>query len=234
MNALLLRTTVSTTLLLTATLAFADHNVRRNLEDQAFTALSQAREIRTEIRDDFNGSLNQQQLMDEATKLYLSTRSIEDALISGRNSNAVCREIDQTLKALRCFSGNLEGSDFAQLDTGHRRPTHGGNGYTFRAPSRNPGSVHVVAVRQMVANLEQSLNCLHDDLSLLGQVSPVPQAPLPQPLPAYPHQGHGGANSSNPVGPFLPPPSASRPRSTMEIPVSLGNRGGIVFRIPMK
>lgn len=234
MNASLLRTAVSTTLLLTASLAFADHNVRRELEDNAFAALTQAREIRTEVRDDFVGSASYERLVDEAAKLYVSTRSIEDALMSGRNSNAICREIDQTLKALQCFSGNLEGSDFAQLDTGRRRTTQSGNGYSFRAPSRNPGYIHVVAVRQMVANLEQTLNCLHDDLSLLSQVIPVPQAPLPQPLPAYPHQGHGGTNSGNPVGPFLPPPSASRPRSTVEVPVSFGNRGGIVFRFPMK
>ena len=233
MNASLLRTAVSTSLLLTATLAFADHDIRRDLEDNAFAALTQAREIRTEVRDDFTDSASYGRLMDEATKLYVATRSIEDALICGRNSNAVCREIDQTLKALRCFSGNLEASDFAQLDTGHRRTTHGGNGYTLRASSRNPGYVHVVAVRQMVANLEYSLNNLHDDLSLLGQISPVPQAPLPQPLPAYPHQGHGGTNSGNPVGPLLPPPSASRPRSTVEVPVSFGSRGGIVFRFPM-
>lgn len=233
MNTSLLRAAVSTTLLLTATLTFADHNVRRDLEDNAFAAMTQAREIRTEVRDDFTGSASYERLVNEATKLYVSTRSIEDALISGRNSNAICREIDQTLKALRCFSGNLEASDFAQLDTGHRHPTHRGNGYTFRAPSRNPGYVHVVAVRQMIANLEQSLDCLHDDLSLLSHVRPVPQAPLPQPLPTAPHPGHGGTNSGHPVGPFLPPPSASRPRSTVEVPVSFGNRGGIVFRFPI-
>ncbi len=233
MNASLLRTAVSTSLLLTATLAFADHNIRRDLEDNAFATMTQAREIRTEVRDHFVGSASYGRLVDEATKLYVATRSIEDALISGRNSNAVCREIDQTLKALRCFRGNLEASDFAQIDPDARHPTHRGNGYSLRVPSRNPGYVHVVAVRQMIANLEHSLDSLHDDLSLLSHVQPVLQAPLPQPLPAVPHPGHGGTNSGSPVGPFLPPPSAGRSRSTVEVPVSFGNRGGIVFRFPM-
>ncbi len=233
MNGSLLRTAVSTTMLLTATLAFADHNVRRDLEDNAFAAMTQAREIRTEVRDHFEGSASYGRLVVEATKLYVSTRSIEDALICGRDSNAVCREIDQTLKALQCFSGNLEACDFARVDPGCRHPTHRGNGYSFRAPSRHPGYVHVVAVRQMLANLEHSLDSLHDDLSLLSHVQPVRQAPLPEPLPTFPRPGHGGTNPGSPVGPFLPPPSASRSRSTVEVPVNFGNRGGIVFRFPM-
>jgi hypothetical protein len=209
MNALLFRTTVSTTLLLTATLVFADHNVRRELEDKAFAALSQAREIRIEIRDDFTGSRSFDQLMEEATQLYRTARSIEDALLRGESANVLCREIDQTTKALRCFSGILEASDFARVDVGHHRPTHGGNGYSFRASSRNPGLVHVVAVRQMVKELEITLTSLHDDLSLLSEVRPTPRAPFPA-------------------------PSVSRPRSTFDLPVSLGNRGGFVLRIPMK
>ncbi len=209
MNAVLLRAAVSTTLLLNATFVLADHNARPDIEDKAFSALSQARHIRTVVRNDFSGSRSLGLLMDESTQLYRSARSIEESLLTSQPASVVSREIGLTRKALLCFREHLEASDFARVDVRHHRPTHGGYGDSFRASTRNPAYVHVLEIRQMLKDLDMTLVGLQNDMSLLSEVRSAPRAPLPVPY-------------------------ADRTRSTVEVPVNLGNRGGIVFRIPLK
>ena len=140
--------------------ARADH--RRQLDDMAFAVLSDARDLRWAVRDDFTRSHNLRYLCRESDDVFATARLLQDAIFRGRTLPIICSNIDKVRAELCEFE-----EVFARS---------GGRG--------RHGCVY--SMRQRIERLKQTLDAMHVIVSGNPVVVPPPFSVDP-PLPTVPH-----------------------------------------------
>ena len=211
-----------TTLLMVGSAAQAGpHDDRyHHLDDLAFAAFVDARELRWEIHDDFVDSHDYDHLLSDADEVVRGLQSLQASIYRERPDQLLARDVVTVQRNLSNLTQHLNASDFAHVDRGSRRSTYNGRGYVFTPETQHVGRVHVVAALRLINRIEHALEGLE------RAVNP---------------RGHGHHHSSQepitlpdapaPGGPvLLPRESRSRGESrTVEVP--LGNdRNGVILR----
>jgi hypothetical protein len=152
--------------------AHAEH--RRQLDDMAFAVLSDARDIRWAVRDDFTRSPNLRYLCRESDDIFATARNLQDAIFRGRTLPIICNNID-TVRVELCEFEELLARSGMGHDTRHRgRAGRGGH-----------GCIHTM--RERIERVKQTLDAMHAIASGQPVVVPPPFSVDP-PLPAVPTQ----------------------------------------------
>lgn len=196
-------------MLLAASNARADHRVFRTLDDLTFAALSDARDARWIVHDHFDNSRDYQPLLEDADELMLALRGIQDAVYREDNPQRLFRLMESAHEALLHFQQHAEHSDFAY--TSHRPIRYRNGGYSYHAPTRNAGYVHLQDLQQTLTELDSHLHEMDDVLE-----------------GAFGHNHHGGPYFEGPASPggLVVPPAPGPSAEAVSIPL-LGGR----FRI---
>ena len=183
--------------LMTTGLSQADanpHNARyRHLDDLAFTAYVDARELRWEIHDDFVTSADYNHLLRDTDAILSCLRSVQASIHAERHDSTIAREVERTFDRIANLRQHLEGCDFARVRASRFHSIHRGRGYGYTPETRHVGRVHVDTALQLVARVEQALDQLarevgcHSRLRHPPAPAFIPQAPA---LPPVPRQTH--------------------------------------------
>lgn len=147
----------SLSILLAASTARADHRVYRSLDDLAFAAMSDARDARWEIHDHFATSRDFLPLLEDADELMRALRGMQDSVYREDRPERMLQAIEAVHHVLTHFQEHLEQSDFASRSRGSVRFGSGG-GYSYHAPSRHAGSVHVQELQRILNHLDSHLH----------------------------------------------------------------------------
>lgn len=200
--------------------AFADdyHSRLRRFDDLTFAAMSEARDLRWEIHDDFVGSRDYNHLLDEVNLLMDHLRDVQRAIYDERTPDVLDRTLDKSLARLQVVREDLLHSDFAQASGGSYHVTGRGS-YSYTPATHHPGRVHVDAALRMLERVNVTLATLHTEL-----VGP--------PLPVHPH-GRGGFPVPLSAPAVIDPPSLPVPVSptSLKLPKLKTKGGNIVFQL---
>lgn len=179
----------TTLLILTATTANAQVDNCRELDELAFSAFVQAREVRWDIHDSFTDSHDYQHLLRDATGLTEALVDLQRNLWRGRSEAVLCRNVDVAIREADNLRSHLDGCDFARTRRESRRTTFRGNGYVFHPETRHAGHIHVRRVLQQLDRIEQTLVTLdtlvHDGHGNIGGLG-TPPPPVPAAAPSRP------------------------------------------------
>lgn len=192
----------------------------RHLDDLAFSAFVDARDLRWVIHDNFIDSRDYQHLMNDADDIVAALQDVQVAIYRERPDAVILREICQAQKQVANLSSHLNGCDFARSSQSRFRPAYQGRGYSFIPETRHAGRIHVHTALKMIARIESALAALEREVCPNhGRQSHVPiQPPIieepPIPVPALP-----------------PQETRNRSQRYFEIPVGNSGSGGFVFRI---
>ena len=183
-------------LLGSVTIAQANH--RRQLDDLAFSVLSDARDIRWGVRDDFTHSAQLRYLCRESDDVFATARNLQDAIFRGRTLPIICNNIDRVRTELCEFEELLERSALPRHTT--HRPRHRSRGIAHLKVLQHAIHDPCQVMQARVAQLRQTLDAMHALAAGEPIVVPPPVLSDP-PLPAIP--GH--------PGPHLPSPLTTSP-----------------------
>ena len=213
-----------TVLINTSVQAEHEHNARyHRLDDLAFSAFIDARELRWEIHDDFVDSHDYDHLLEDADKIIASMQEVQAAIYRERPDEIIARLIDVTFSNMSNLTSHLNGCDFAQVRRGSHRVTYGGRGYSYTPETAHVGRIHVDAALRSIAKIETALALLEREVrpghhhdhhdAIRGLPSPSP-AVVPQPRPVIP-----------------PRPVGYSRNGAIEIPLGSHHDSRFVFRV---
>lgn len=187
------RTFLATLSLLAATttplLADHGHNARyRALDDMAFAAYAEARELRWEIHNDFVASRDYDHLLEDADAIISSLRNVQASIYQERPDGLIARDLVATYQKIANLAEHLAGCDFAYVRPARHQVTFHGRGYRYTPETRNVGRVHVDAALKMIAHVELNLDQLAREVGLNPDHhhGPVPAVAPPGHVPAPP------------------------------------------------
>lgn len=189
------------------------HNARyRRLDDLAFSAFVDARELRWEIHDDFVDSADYDHLLRDADEIISALQDLQNTIYRERPDQLVVRDIEIVHRRLHNLSGHLDGCDFMR-NVPERYRSRGRGGYEFTPETQSVGVRHVNTALRMIARIESSLDRLQRELRIDHRPRPAVE-----PRPA------------TPVPPVLLPRGAQRQQGRhVEIPI--GGSSGVVFKV---
>lgn len=167
--------------------AQADHRVFRQLDDMAFSAMVDARDLRWEIHDDFVESRDYNGLLRETELLIRDLRSLEDTVFDERSMPVIDRAVHVAHGRLDRLIERLNSCDFAAVS----RPVHqpnGRGGYRFVPATRHAGRIHVDAALRLADRICAQLDAIH----AIVAPEPVVLEPAPRPVPQVPRKGNSG------------------------------------------
>lgn len=222
-----------------STTAYADHGFYRQLDDLAFSATADTRELRWHIATRFQDSHDYRLLLRDVDAVLDELRHVQQAIYRGQSDRLIVREGKNALDRLEHLAEHLNGCDYAAHRPARRRTTSRG-GYTFLPETRHGGYAYVVTSRDLIASAEQKIVSM---LRLMGHhvTCPSPHVPYdvvpgrnydpssPTPLPAP------QLTPPTPSSPYRPTTRGSGERSRgFEIPLFRSEQGrGLVLRFGM-
>lgn len=178
------RSLIATLIVFAASTANAQIDNCRQLDELAFSAFVEAREVRWMIHDNFVDSRDYDHLLRDATGLTEALMDLQRNLGRDRPEAILCRNVDVAIREAQNLRSHLDGCDFARVQHRSRRTTFRGNGYTFQPETRHAGHFQVRRVVQQLDNIERTLATLdtmvHGGQGGFGGVgTPPPPAPTP-------------------------------------------------------
>jgi len=182
---------IATLLVIAASTANAQVDNCRQLDELAFSAFVEAREVRWAIHDNFVESHDYDHLLRDATGLTEAIMDLQRNLGRDRPEAVLCRNIDVAIREAQNLRSHLDGCDFARVSRRSRRTTFHGNGYTFAPETRHAGHFQVRRVLLQLDRIERTLASLDTMV----------------------HGGHGTVNG---IG--TPPPPTLRSQPTLLTP----------------
>ncbi len=193
------------------------HNARyRQLDDFAFAAYVEARELRWELHDDFVDSHDYDHLLEDAEDVLIAMQGLQNSILRERSDALIEREVNIVMKKLSDLTVHLNGSDFARGSRSRHRTTFNGRGYVFTPETQHVGRVHVDAALKMIAKIETALDALAHEVEHRHNhhrsVSPTEVAPAPLPV-------------------LVPSEVRYRGGRSLGIPVGKSGAGNLVFRV---
>lgn len=204
-----MRTTVlSTTAMLLAlaaggSTARADHRLWRDLDDAAQDALLAARDVRWEIHDHFADSRDYAALLDDARKLTVALREVQDAIDLERDPRILGRLVADVHEALTHLQEHATHSEYGRTVPG--AISFGSGGYSYRPRTRHAGYAHVQSLLRQISLVDDAVHELEARLDVItgGHNPGTPGLP-----------GGHGPYFDEPVVPALPtlPTGSPQPR----------------------
>ena len=182
----------------TPLLADHEHNARyRTLDDMAFAAFADARELRWEIHDDFVTSKDYDHLLEDADAIISSLRNVQATIYRERPDSLIARDLAVTYEKIANLSEHMESCDFARVRPAQYQMTFQGRGYRYSPETRNVGRIHVEAALKLIARVERTLDQLAYEVGLTSHhhhggpavgTPPIPVPPVRQQTHAQPGQ----------------------------------------------
>lgn len=220
--------------------ASADHSFYRQLDDLAFSAMTDTRELRWHIATRFQDSHDYRLLLRDVDAVMEELRHVQQAIYRGQSDRLIAREGENALDRLEHLAEHLNACDYAAHRPARRRTTSRG-GYTFLPETRHSGYTYVVTSRDLIASAQQKLVSM---LHLLGHNVTCPSPHVPYDV--TPGQSYGPSSPTPLPAPQLTPPapSGAYPPTTrgtgnsrsrgIEIPLFRSEQGrGLVLRFGM-
>ena len=141
------------------------HNERyRHLDDLAFSAFVEARELRWEIHDDFVESRDYDHLLEDADRIVKGVHRVQAAILAEESDKDIREEILRLRNKIDVLKEHLGACDYAAHLPGRRQPAFGGKGYHFTPETKHVGGVHVRKALEHLDRVEAAIAHLHDDL----------------------------------------------------------------------
>ncbi len=163
------------------------HNARyRQLDDVAFAAYVEARELRWELHDDFVDSRDYDHLLEDSEIVLIALQGLQNSILRERSDAQIEREVVNVSRKLSDLTTHLNGCDFARVSRSRHRYSFNGRGYTFTPETQHVGRVHVDVALKMIAKIESLLEGLAHEVGHGHRHhrsrSPQEVAPAPQPV----------------------------------------------------
>ena len=224
---------MKTTLALLATLvittsAQADHARLRVLDDIAFSAYIQARDVRWEIHDHFNDSRDFLHLLRDADTILAELRDLQDSIYRERSEAWLGRELDTVKRRVDNLRSHMEECDFATHREARRYSVGSQGRFAFAPETRHGGWRHVAAVNRMLDQIDCSLAALRSELTGQPAIAPPPSHHHNSVPPVLTPR-----DRNVPPAPSQVPPVSHRssrtPSRGLEIPL-FGGKNGFVLR----
>ncbi|MEW4488130.1 hypothetical protein AB1L42_08610 [Thalassoglobus sp. JC818] len=137
----------------------------RHLDDLAFSAFVEARELRWEIHDDFVESRDYDHLLEDADRILKGVHRVQAAILAEESDKDIREELLRVRNKIDILKEHLGACDFAAHQPGRRQPAFGGNGYHFTPETRHVGAVHVRKALEHLDRVEAAMIHLHDDIA---------------------------------------------------------------------
>ncbi|TWT58620.1 hypothetical protein KOR42_20020 [Thalassoglobus neptunius] len=141
------------------------HNERyRHLDDLAFSAFVEARELRWEIHDDFVESRDYDHLLEDADRIVKGVHRVQAAILAEESDKDIREETLRLRNKIDVLKEHLGACDYAVHRPGRRQPTAAGKGYHFTPETKHVGAVHVRKALEHLDRVEATVAHLQDDL----------------------------------------------------------------------